>query len=168
MSRNVCITSVEGNTGFVIAELLLSDENFSKSINSVSGLTLNPSAERCKDLTQLGATIVPHQPGRVKNVASSIKGTNADTVCVIPPASKHKIDVTAELIEAAKMADVPNIVFISAAGCDLAERNRQPRLREFVDLEALFMGVKGDASSRTGECPVIIRWVCSAWWLGSC
>ncbi|ODM17291.1 hypothetical protein SI65_06966 [Aspergillus cristatus] len=157
MSRNVCITSVEGNTGFVIAELLLSDENFSKAVSSVSGLTLNPSAERCKDLTELGATIVSHQPGRVKNVASSIKGTNADTVCVIPPASKHKIDVTAELIEAAKMADVPNIVFLSAAGCDLAERDRQPRLREFIDLEALFMGVKGDASSRTGECPVIIR-----------
>lgn len=58
------------------------------------------------------------------------------------------------------MADVPNIVFLSAAGCDLAERDKQPRLREFVDLEALFMGAKGDASSRTGECPVIIRWVC--------
>ena len=163
MSRNVCITSVEGNTGFLIAELLLSDENFSKAIGTVSGLTLNPNAERCRDLTQLGATIVPHQPGRVKNVAASLKNTNADTVCLVPPASQHKIDVTAELIEAAKMADIPNIVFLSAAGCDLAERNKQPRLREFIDLEALFLGTKGDPVTRTGHSPVVIRYdLCSS------
>lgn len=158
MSRNVCITSVEGNTGFLIAKLLLSDENFSKAIGTVSGLTLNPNAERCRDLNQLGATIVPHQPGRVKNVAASLKNANADTVCLVPPASQHKIDVTAELIEAAKMADIPNIVFLSAAGCDLAERDRQPRLREFIDLEALILGTKGDPVTRTGHSPVVIRY----------
>ncbi|RHZ43833.1 uncharacterized protein CDV56_101267 [Aspergillus thermomutatus] len=157
MSRNVCITSVEGNTGFLIAELLLSDENFSKAIGTVHGLTLNPNSQRCKDLQTLGATIVPHQPGRLKNVAASIKDTNSDTLCLVPPASRDKIDITAELIEAAKRANVPNVVFLSAAGCDLAERDKQPRLREFIDLEAMFLGTKGDPSSMAGHSPVVIR-----------
>lgn len=128
MSHYVCITFTEGNTRFVIAELLLDDENIFKAISSVSGQTLNLTTHHCKDLIQLGAIIVPHQPGRVKNVVTSIKDNNVDTVCMILPASKHKTDVTAELIEVVKMADVPNIVLITAAGCDLAERDRQPKL----------------------------------------
>ena len=61
------------------------------------------------------------------------------------------------------MADIPNIVFLSAAGCDLAERNKQPRLREFIDLEALFLGTKGDPVTRTGHSPVVIRYdLCSS------
>jgi hypothetical protein len=161
MSRNVCITSVEGNTGFLIAELLLSDENFSKEIGAVHGLTLNPDAQRCKDLQSLGATIVPHRPGRLKNVAADIRDTKADTLCLVPPASRDKIDITAEMIEAAKRANVPNVVFLSAAGCDLAERDKQPRLREFIHLETLFLSTKGDPSSMTGHCPVVIRCVSS-------
>ncbi|RHZ61304.1 hypothetical protein CDV55_106381 [Aspergillus turcosus] len=157
MSRNVCITSVEGNTGYLIAELLLSDENFSKEIGTVHGLTLNPNAQRCKDLQTLGATIVPHRPGRLKNVAADIRDTKADTLCLVPPASRDKIDITAELIEAAKRANVPNVVFLSAAGCDLAERDKQPRLREFIHLESLFLSTKGDPSSMTGHSPVVIR-----------
>ncbi|KAF7118407.1 hypothetical protein CNMCM5793_007924 [Aspergillus hiratsukae] len=157
MSRNVCITSVEGNTGYLIAELLLTDENFSKEIGTVHGLTLNPDAQRCKDLQTLGATIVPHRPGRLKNVAADIRDTKADTLCLIPPASRDKIDITAEMIEATKRANVPNVVFLSAAGCDLAERDKQPHLRKFIHLESLFMSTKGDPSTMTGHSPVVIR-----------
>ncbi|EAW06604.1 uncharacterized protein ACLA_082960 [Aspergillus clavatus NRRL 1] len=157
MSRNICITSVEGNTGFLIAELLLSDENFSKQIGTVFGITLNPDSQRCKDLQTLGATIVPRQPGRLKNVTASIKNTGADTVCLVPPASRDKVDITTELIEATKRAGVPNVLFLSAAGCDLAEPDKQPLLREFIYLEAMFLALKGDPSSVAGRSPVVIR-----------
>lgn len=58
-----------------------------------------------------------------------------------PPADKDKLDITVELIEAAKKADISNVCFLSSAGCDLAERDKQPRLREFIDLEAMFIHV---------------------------
>lgn len=158
MSRNVCITAVEGNTGYLIAELLLTDENFSVQVNSVIGLTMNPDAERCKDLANLGVSIVPHIPGRKANLVSTLQDSNADTICLIPPAHGDKIDITEEMIEAAKEANVPNAVFLSAAGCDMAERDKQPRLREFIDLEAHFMQSKGDPSTAAGQSPVVIRY----------
>jgi hypothetical protein len=46
------------------------------------------------------------------------------------------------LIEAAKETrSVVNMVLLSSAGCDYAERHNQPRLREFIDLETLAMRV---------------------------
>lgn len=159
MSRNVCISAVEGNTGYLIAELLLTDENFSKQVNRVTGLIMNPDAERCKDLANLGVTIVPHVPGRLKNLVTNLTEANTNTVCLIPPAHSDKIDITAEMIEATKQTNIPNALFLSAAGCDLAERDRQPRLREFVDLEALFMQSKGDPGTKAGQSTVVIRFV---------
>ncbi|BDD56646.1 hypothetical protein MAP00_002076 [Monascus purpureus] len=157
MSRNVCITSVDGNTGFVVAELLLSDENFSKEIGTVTGLALNPDSEKCKDLVQLGAKTIAHQPGDVDSLAAAIKDTKADAICIIPPAHGDKVNITTELIEATKKANVPNAIFLSSAGCDLAERDKQPRLREFIDLEAKFLEAKGDPSTQAGYSPVVIR-----------
>lgn len=159
MSRNVCITAVEGNTGYLIAELLLTDETFSKSVNTVTGLTMNPDAERCKDLSNLGVSVVPHLPGRKAALVSMLLNSKADTICLVPPAHGDKIDITQELIDAAKEADIPNAVFLSAAGCDMAERDKQPRLREFIDLEAHFMQAMGDVSTKAGHSPVIIRFV---------
>lgn len=159
MSRNVCITAVEGNTGYLIAELLLTDETFSKAVNTVTGLTMNPDAERCKDLSNLGVSIVPHLPGRKAALVSMLLNSKADTICLVPPAHGDKIDITQELIDATKEANIPNAVFLSAAGCDMAERDKQPRLREFIDLEAHFMQAKGDVSTKAGHSPVIIRFV---------
>lgn len=42
------------------------------------------------------------------------------------------------------------MLFIGSAGCDLAEREQQAQLREFIDLEALVMSTKGDPSTVTG------------------
>lgn len=91
-------------------------------------------------------------------MVSTLKQSGADTICLIAPPHKEKFDVTMELIEATKKAGVPNVCFISSAGCDLAERNKQPRLREFIDLECHVMATKGDASTATGHSPVIIRY----------
>lgn len=157
MSRNICITAVDGHTGFTICELLLTNETFKKKFGTLTGLSLKPNAPHCKELAKLGAKIVPHKPGRMKDMVATLKQTGADTLCLIPPAHQDKYDMTVELIEAAKKASVPNIAFISSAGCDMAEKDKQPRLREFVELEALAMSTKGDSSTATGSSPVVIR-----------
>lgn len=52
MSRHLCITSVDGHTGFLVAKLILTDANFKKAITSVTGLSLHPDADSCKELTK--------------------------------------------------------------------------------------------------------------------
>jgi hypothetical protein len=157
MSRNICLTTADGNTGFTIGELFLTNDLFKKKFGNLCALSLKPKATRCKELEKLGAKIIPHYPGRMKDMVTTLQQTGADTMCLIPPAHADKYDITAELIEAAKKASIPNVCFISSAGCDLAEREKQPRLREFIDLEALAMASKGDPSTSTGQSPVVIR-----------
>jgi len=157
MSRNICITAVDGHTGFTISELLLTNDTFRKKFDTLTGLSLKPNAPHCKELAKLGMKIVPHKPGRMKEVVSTLQQTGADAICLIPPAHQDKYDITVELIEAAKKASVPNVAFISSAGCDLAEKDKQPGLREFVELETLVMSAKGDSSTSTGSSPVVIR-----------
>jgi len=157
MSRNLCITAADGHTGFLIAELLLTDKSFSDKLASVSALCLHPNSSRAKELAQMGAKVIPHKPGRVREMVQTLKQSGCDTVCLIPPAHKDKYDVTAELVTATKKAGVPNFLFISSAGCDLAERYKQPRLRSFIDLESLALSAKGDKSVPTGHSPCVIR-----------
>lgn len=157
MSRHVCVTAVDGHTGYAIMELLLTNETFRNSVDSVTGLSLQPHGETCKQLTKLGANVVAHEPGRLSKMVDSIKAIGADTLCLIPPAREDKLDLALELIDAAKKANIPNVCFISSAGCDLAERNKQPRLREFIDLEKLVLSSKGEPSTSTGHSPVVIR-----------
>lgn len=157
MSRHVCITAAEGQTGHLIAELLLTGEDYSKKVDSVTALTMDTTADNVKQLKSLGAKIVPHKPGKEREVVKTLSQTKCDTLCLIPPASKDKFEIVAELVRAAKKANIPNVCFISSAGCDLAERDKQPRLREFVDLETLVMTAKGEHATRLGQSPCIIR-----------
>jgi hypothetical protein len=90
-------------------------------------------------------------------MVKTLKDSGCDTVCLIPPAHEEKFDITAELMIATKKANVPNVLFISSAGCDVAERDRQPQLRKFIDLECLLMAAKGDGSTSIGHSPCIIR-----------
>jgi hypothetical protein len=156
-SRKVCVTAAEGQTGFLIAELLLTGDDFKNKVDSVVAMTMDPDSPKIQELEQLGATIVTHTPGREREVVKTLKQTGCDTLCAIPPATKEKFNITSELVSAAKKAEVPNVLFMSSAGCDLAEREKQPRLREFIDLEALVLGSKGDDKTATGHSPVIIR-----------
>lgn len=159
MTRNICITAVDGHTGFTIAELILKYRDFSRKIDSLVGLTLDPDAKRAKDIAALGAKLVKHVPGRLRNVTKSLKDTGCDTICVIPPAHKNKFAISEELVAAAKKAKVPNVCLISSAGCDYADPRRQPRLREFIDLETIVLEAKSDAATETGASPCVIRWV---------
>jgi uncharacterized protein YbjT (DUF2867 family) len=105
----------------------------------------------------LGAKVIPHKPGREREMVNTLKKAGCDTICLIPPAHKEKYDITVELINATKKAGVPNVLFISSAGCDLAERDKQPHLREFIDLESLVLSAKGDKSTPLGHSPCVIR-----------
>lgn len=157
MVRNVAITAIDGNTGFAIAELLLTDETFSSKLSSVIGLSLSPKSTRAREIEKLGAKVIPHKHGREREMVKLLKDSGADTICLIPPAHSEKYDITAELITAAGKANVPNVLFLSSVGADLAERNRQPHLREFVDLESLVLAQKGESTTSTGHSPCIIR-----------
>lgn len=159
MSRKVCITAVDGQTGFLIAELLLTSPDFSNKVDAVVGLTLHPQSPKCKELEKLGATIIPHKPGKEREMTKTLKDSGADTVCLIPPTHKDKYDITVELVSAAKKAGVPNVCLLSSAGADMATAEKQPRLREFIDIEQLVMSAKGDPNTETGHSPVVIRFV---------
>ncbi|KAI1818098.1 NAD(P)-binding protein [Poronia punctata] len=156
MSRNVCITAIEGQTGSLIADLLLS-EPFASKVDSIVGLTLDPSAPKVSELESRGVKIVQHVPGRERNVVNLLKETGCDTICLIPPAKKDKMEISMELINATKKAGIPNVCLISSAGCDYADPRRHPRLREFIDLEAMTLAAKGDPSTSTGHSPCVIR-----------
>lgn len=157
MPRNVCITAVDGQTGYLIAELLLTDEKF--KVDKVVGLTLHHAGARSKAIEKLGATLVHHKPGRVREMTQILKDTECDTICLIPPTHKEKFDITMELIEAAKRSGVvQNVLFMSSAGCDLAEREKQPRLREFIDLETEVLKTKGNPDVKIGHSPCVIRY----------
>ncbi|PMD25982.1 NAD(P)-binding protein [Hyaloscypha hepaticicola] len=157
MSRNVCISAVDGQTGYLIAELLTTDQKFSSKVNSVCGLSLHPTSAKCKELQKLGVIIIPHKHGKVKGMAATLKESGADALCIIPPAHKDKVDITMELVAAGKRAGVPNVCLVSSAGADMADAKKQPNLREFIEIEQLVMEAKGDAKTPTGTSPVVVR-----------
>lgn len=157
MSRNIAITAVDGHTGSSIAKYILEHDQFKKKVGTIIGLALKPNSPHAKELSKLGVKIVPHKPGKMKEMVKIMQETGADVACLIPPAHQEKYDITVELIEATKKANIPNVCFISSAGCDLADPQKQPHLRQFIELEAMFMSAKGDASTETGHSPVVIR-----------
>jgi hypothetical protein len=54
MTRNICISGGDGHTGFLIAELILTGNDFKSKVDSVSVLCLHPSGNRAKELAKLG------------------------------------------------------------------------------------------------------------------
>ncbi|KAF7520529.1 hypothetical protein G7054_g12733 [Neopestalotiopsis clavispora] len=73
------------------------------------------------------------------------------------PSYKDKKLITYEFISASKKVEIPNVLFISSAGCDFADPRKQPRLREFIEMETKFLATKGDNTTATGTSPCIIR-----------
>jgi len=153
--RNVCVTACDGHTGFAIAELLLTNDDF--KVDSVVGLSLHPQSSNAKELHKLGAKVVAHHPGRERDMIKVLKNTKCDTLCLIPPAESDKYNIVLELISAAKKADIPNVLFISSVGCDLADPKKQPGLHQFIELETQVLANKGDPDTALGHSPCVIR-----------
>ncbi|KAJ3161781.1 hypothetical protein HDU86_006552 [Geranomyces michiganensis] len=175
MPHNIAITSADGQTGHLVAELLLSDTFASKLGGPLTCLTYDPS--KVKDLEELGAVIVPmpssstsesgKKPTKSASAAAtkkaheslvaSLEDSKVDTIMVIPPARDGKVELTKQLVEAAKEAGVQNVLLLSAAGCDFADPKEQPILRSFIEIERMVMECKGDADVPLGHSPCILR-----------
>jgi len=156
-SRNLIVTTGEGQTGHLIAELLLTDEHFSSQLAQLYVATCNSEHQHIADLEEKGASIVACTPGDLEGTTKAFKDTGADTILVVPPSVDNKLDASKEMLQATKNANIPNVVLLSSAGCDMAERDAQPRLREFIDIETELMAAKGDTGTETGHSPCIIR-----------
>jgi hypothetical protein len=157
MSRKICITAVDGQTGALIAELLLTDGNLSNKLVKIYGLSLTPQSTKCAELSKLGVEIISYTLGKEWNAVSKLKSMGVDTICLIPPAHENKFVITRELVMATKKANIPNVLCITSAGADLAMLDKQPRLREFVEIEHLVMAAKSDMGTQTGMSNVCIR-----------
>ncbi|KAA8903282.1 hypothetical protein FN846DRAFT_62753 [Sphaerosporella brunnea] len=158
MSRNLVVTYGEGQTGHLIIDLLLSDENFSKAVKSLHVMTCNPEHEYIKELDgNEKASVIACTPGDVDAMSKSLKDSGADTILLIPPAVDKKLEAVKEMVEATKKAGIANMVLLSSAGADMAERDKQQKLREFVDIEVEVMKSKEDTTTAAGHCPCLIR-----------
>jgi nucleoside-diphosphate-sugar epimerase len=47
-------------------------------------------------------------------MVEDLKAIGVDALCLIPATCEDKLDLTSELIDAAKKANVPNVCFISS------------------------------------------------------
>ena len=167
MSHKILITSADGQTGHLTAELLLTEESFKSKFSSLILLASDPS--KCGDLKEHGqveikpinyaALLGANSEQSLNDLSEMISGTGADTLFLIPPAHKDKLAITTALIDAAKSCEVMRVLLLSSAGCDLAERDKQPRMREFVEIEKRFMQCKGEEDTGMGHSPAIIRCV---------
>jgi hypothetical protein len=141
------------------AELLLSNDRFSKKFESLSLLAMD--ATKCEELKSMGGDKVNviEYTSDEKKMLRLLKHEECDTMFLIPPANKEKFKILKSLIDCAgELKDVQNVVFLSSAGCDVAERDKQPSIRQFIDMEALVMSTKGNtAMESTGHSPCIIR-----------
>ncbi|KAJ7137361.1 hypothetical protein C8R43DRAFT_1238895 [Mycena crocata] len=155
-NRKILITAAEGQTGRCLIELLTTDEEYTSKYSALMALVFSEEAKA--SLAEFeGVEVLLFDPKQEELLVQAME--QVDTCMLIPPARKDKAKITRALLEAAKKAKtVTNLVFLSSAGCDYAEKAKQPRLREFIELEALAMAAKSDTSTeQTGHSPCIVR-----------
>ncbi|RPD58586.1 NAD-P-binding protein, partial [Lentinus tigrinus ALCF2SS1-7] len=155
-SRRILVTAGEGQTGRLIIDLLATDDDYTSKYDELTALVFSEEAKSVLEEYD-SVKVIIFDPKDDEMLVKSME--LVDTCLLIPPARKDKAKITRQLIDAAKKAKtVQNLVFLSSVGADYAERDKQPRLREFIDLEVLAMQPKGDPSTGdTGHSPCIIR-----------
>ncbi|TFK81930.1 NAD(P)-binding protein [Polyporus arcularius HHB13444] len=155
-SRRILVTAGEGQTGRLIIDLLATDDDYTSKYDELTALVFSEEAMSILEEYE-SVKVILYDPKDDEMLVKSME--LVDTCLLIPPARKDKAKITRQLLEAAKKAKtVQNLVLLSSAGADYAERDKQPRLREFIDLEVLAMQPKGDPSTGdTGHSPCIIR-----------
>ncbi|RUS32628.1 hypothetical protein BC938DRAFT_474838, partial [Jimgerdemannia flammicorona] len=130
----ICVTTCDGATGHSVVEYLVTHSDHKNNVESVCAMAIDPQA--CSDLGKF-AKVVSANLENVDSMAEILK--DCDTVYVIPPARGDKRKLTVNIIEAVKKANIKNILFLSTAGIDMADPQRHPRLREFVELESMLL-----------------------------
>lgn len=155
-TRNILITAGEGQTGRLLIDLLETDETYRSKYQSLTALVFSDEA---KDLlTEYdNVQVLVYDPSDKKALLEAMKAI--DTCMLIPPARKDKAKITRTLLDAAQEAQtVTNLIFLSSVGCDFAEHSKQPRLREFIELETLALQPKSlPETGDTGHSPCVIR-----------
>jgi uncharacterized protein YbjT (DUF2867 family) len=155
-TRNILVTAAEGQTGHLLIDLLATDDTYRSKYAQLTALVFS---EKATELLQEyeDVKVIVYDPNEKELLVNAME--QIDTCMLIPPARKDKAQITRTLLEAAKEAkSVTNLVFLSSAGCDYADKDKQPRLREFIDLEALAMQPKQDPSTGdTGHSTCVIR-----------
>jgi hypothetical protein len=82
-----------------------------------------------------GGKIVLHAPGHEDSLVDDLKKLACDTICLVPPKRNDRLDLTMEVIRAAKKAGISNAILISSVGAEHGIRENKPRLRELLELE---------------------------------
>jgi len=154
MSRTLCITSADGQTGHLLSELLLTDAQFNSKIKKLYCVAFDP--KKCDDLREMGAEIITHKQDH-KVFGQELKATGADTIFLVPPAHMHKLSLSKELVWAVKDAEIKNTVLLSSAGTEFAESKRQPHLRQFVKIEDEVMQLLHTKGTQAVTSQCIIR-----------
>ncbi|PSR82513.1 hypothetical protein PHLCEN_2v6061 [Hermanssonia centrifuga] len=155
-TRKILVTAGEGQTGRLLIDLLATDNTYHSKFESLTALVFS---EEAKSLLQEyeDVQVIVYDPNNQEALVDAM--SEIDTCMLIPPARKDKAKITRALLEAAKKAKtVVNLIFLSTVGCDFAESDKQPRIREFIQLETLAMQPKSDSSSGdTGHSTCIVR-----------
>ncbi len=160
MPGNIAVTTAEGQTGHLLADLLLNGVAFKDKVSKLTLTTTNPDHAHIKEFQKNSkVTVVPVQEGDSSSLAESLKSSGTEVILIIPPSTKDKLESTQMMVEATKEAGISNVVLLSSAGADMADPTKQPRLREFIDLEQMVFIAKGDTSTPTGHSPCVIRYV---------
>lgn len=161
--RVIAVTAAEGYTGSAVLELLASDR-FKGSYSKLVGLTFGEPKEDVKEILQeagvetmmvdeidekmikeLGVDTLCLIPpaNKVRQLARLCcygLGLAAKQTLTLwgdrRVAAQEKMSLVKQILTLGKKAkSVQNVVLVSSAGADYAERDKQPRLREFIDLE---------------------------------
>ncbi|PIL26453.1 hypothetical protein GSI_12211 [Ganoderma sinense ZZ0214-1] len=154
--RKILVTAGEGQTGRLVIDLLATNEDYMHKYGELTALVFSEAAKSVLEEYE-AVKVAVFDPSDEEALVKCMEAV--DTCLLIPPARKDKSQITRTLIEAARKAQtVQNLVLLSSAGCDYAERDTQPHLREFIDLEALVMQPKGEPdTSDAGHSMCIVR-----------
>ena len=134
---SVVLTAPEGQTGHLIADLLLTNPDFKSKISQLTLLTANPDHEHVQSLVKSGAKAV--KATTKDELLAAMQEAKPNAAMLIPPSSADKLKEVTMILEVMKEAGgVENAIMLSSAGADLADE-KLPRLREFVEMEKLAM-----------------------------
>ena len=122
--RHIAITAANGHCGQAILELLLMNASFQGHYDSVTALVHHPNQENLEELKSMGAHVV--DINKAKDLTAVM--SKIDTLVCIPPASEDKLKHVKMVLKAASEAkNVTNLILLSSAGCDYANRDEQVR-----------------------------------------
>jgi uncharacterized protein YbjT (DUF2867 family) len=125
-TKTICVTSVEGWTGFTIAQALTTCKE--PSFN-VLGISQNP------DKVDPSIRTVPF--GEADAMASHL--SNVDCMILVPPAGHNKVEVARRMIKACKDANVKHVLVVSSIypQGDKDIEHKYPCLNEFRMMEQM-------------------------------